>query len=144
MEARLNELERRLAAAEQDARQARRQVRRLTYVLAAGAVLLLVAAVARPGDTQAIRVTKVKAPFQVVDSAGRLLLLVENSHPGPHLQLFDSAGRACVELGMGTKGGGRLDVVNRAGKPVVRLGSTDAGGKLEVMAPTGKPLFVKP
>jgi len=110
MDERLEGIERRLEAAERAARGWR------IASAAAGAGALL--ALASPAVTQggAIRVTKVNAPFQVVDPSGRLLLMVESGRPGPYLQLYGTAGKPIVTLGTGNTGGGRLEVYDRTGK----------------------------
>lgn len=129
MEQKFAELERRLEIAERRAAGAERQVRSLRMAGIAVLVGTAALAVVRPGITQergkspaasnkAIKVTKVTAPFQVVDQSGKMIMMVESGRPGPYLHLFDSAGRAVVVLGNGDKGGGKINIIDRAGKPV--------------------------
>lgn len=120
---------------------------RLTQGLCLAACLLALVGWAAPGlsQGQTLKVTKVSAPFQVVDSSGRLLMIVESGKPGPYLQLFDSAGRPSVVAGMGERGGGSLQVSDRTGKPgVVLAAEAKAGGSLKVLDGNGKPIFAKP
>ena len=126
MDQRFEELERRLEIAELRAAGAERQVRSLRMAGLAVLVGATALAVVRPGISQekkatsskAIKVTKVTAPFQVVDGSGKLIMMVESGKPGPYLHLFDSAGKPVVVLANGDKGGGKLDVFDRTGKAV--------------------------
>lgn len=127
MDQRFEELERRLEIAEQRAAGAERQVRSLRLAGVAVLVGVTALAVVRPGISQekgkaasskAIKVTKVTAPFQVVDQSGKLIMMVESGKPGPYLHLFDSAGKPAVALANGDKGGGKVDVFDRTGKAV--------------------------
>jgi hypothetical protein len=63
-----------------------------------------------------LKVTKVTAPFQVVDSSGRLMFMVQNGRPGPEVQVFGSAGRPVVVFGSDQKGGGGITLTDRNGK----------------------------
>jgi len=123
MEERLKSLEQRMLAAEARAAAAEqtvRSLRRWGLVATAGAATL--AGIAYPrgaavAQNKPIKVTKVTAPFQVVDGRGRILMMVESGKPGPYLQVYDTAGKPVAVLGMGMRGGGHISLLDRAGKP---------------------------
>lgn len=128
MEDRLNELERRLEAAERRTLLAEQRLRRLVAgtlglgVLTGGLVFWQNGAIAqapKPAKTTPLKVTKVTAPLQVVDQNGAVLLMVESARPGPRLQLYGSTGRPIAELGMTMQGGGQVTVYDRTGKATV-------------------------
>lgn len=122
MEDRLLELERRLEVAEERASASEKRLKRLiagglvSGVLIGGLALWQGSAVAQ---SKPLKVTKVTAPLQVVDSSGAIMLMVESAKPGPRLQLYGSTGRPIAELGMTMQGGGQVTVYDRTGKPSV-------------------------
>ena len=125
MEDRWVELERRIAVAEARAERAERWVRMMGRT-AIAAVLGLSGSSAlgssyakppAPAPSTPLKVSKMTAPFEVVDPSGRVLMIVENASPGPRLQLYGSTGKPVVTLGSSTKGGGALTVTDRMGKP---------------------------
>lgn len=125
MEDRLQELECRIAAAEARAERAERRVR--TMGRAAVAAVLGLAGLSAlgisyakppaPAPTAPLKVSKMTAPFEVVDPSGRVLMIVENASPGPRLQVYGSTGKPVITLGSSMKGGGALTVTDRMGKP---------------------------
>src|SRR5262245_50666191 len=98
MEARLNEIERRLAVAE-----CRGRAMFLIGLVALAGALTLVAA--RPAVTQSAGST-VQAPFRVTDPRGRTILEVSIAGSESALRMFDSRGRGQVRLFTGSQGGG--------------------------------------
>lgn len=119
----------RIRGLERRVEQSERAVRRLQFsIMGLGLVTVLVWAAPAVSQGGARKVTRVSAPFQVVDTSGRLLMMVETGKPGPFLQLYDSAGGPSVVLGMGERGGGSLQVYERAGKPGVSLAAAPGGG----------------
>ena len=124
MEDRITALELRLEAAEQRAVHAERRTKHTVRCIAFLAAITGVVAFgwSRAGAAPEkpavpLKISKVTAPFEVVDSSGRLLMIVENASPAPHLQLFGNNGRPVVTLGSGMNGGGKITISDRAGKP---------------------------
>jgi hypothetical protein len=152
VEARLHELERRLARAE-------RQVR----VLRGGALLALMGMMAlaatRTATTQGEGST-VRAPFSVVDARGSRLVSIEAEMGAPVLRLHHPAGRAVATLrvdgdaarfdllgpdersrvwmGIDTQGG-FVHLHNGAGQHVATFGSDADGGILAIRDRASRP-----
>jgi hypothetical protein len=103
VETRLLEMERRVA-------HAARQVR----LLYGGVLLVLITVVAlstaRPAITQGTGST-VKAPFRVVDAAGRTIVQVDAAPDGALLSLYSSRGLWVAKLYATGEGYGRLEIV---------------------------------
>src|SRR5262245_10592894 len=128
MDERLAELERRLARVERRERATRW-----------GALVAVVAALAlgaqRPAVTQAFANT-VKAPFHVIDAAGKPLVAVTGGQAGGRLLLHDALGVPVASLY--TDGdGGNLAIRNKQGRDVAMLAGP-RGGIIDVRDPDGK------
>lgn len=160
MEDRLTSLESRLSRAEREVK-----VLRAAGIAVAAAAALFV--FARPAATQG-QATVVKAPFQVVDAAGKAIIEVDaDPGEGRRLRLMGSKGELLAHVGDAGDGGeittfgangmasagllagtndARLYLIGKTGRRAdVVLGTTAAkGGSLTVVDQTGKPLLKKP
>jgi hypothetical protein len=115
MEQKLHELERRLQKAEAEVRLTRRLL-----LAALAAVVTLV--VAGPGVSRAsaARPTRLKAPVEVVDTRGRLMMRVSEDDFGPTLRVYRPGGQPGVRV-VATPNGGTIDVNDGSGRPVAQL-----------------------
>ncbi len=152
----LTELEHRLAIAEREVEKTRAQVRVLQEqdrrhsrrwrdgVLGLVAVSSMVFAVTRAINTEAQgagpQVLTVKAPFQVVDAGGKVILRAEVRAGKPELTIGDLASGGTT-LGVGASGAGFVQVRTSAGNDGVALGQYK-GAKMGVslLRPDGQTL----
>jgi hypothetical protein len=104
---------------------------------ALGVVAALLAG-ARPAITQDAGTT-VKAPFTVVNAAGKRVLFVDSDNEGPFLRLFNSSEQTAI-IAWADKDGGNMALKNAAGKNITELlsRSDGAGGNLRVLDKEGK------
>lgn len=117
---RLKDLERRLARAE-----SRERAMRWIGIVSLLCVLALL--IAKPAVTQT-KGNVVKAPFQVVDGRGKVVLEVDVDEQWPRLRLFNLAGQPVVTL-YDSQGGG-LDLYDREKRLSVGLHATSEGGRV--------------
>ena len=160
MDVRFDEIERRLARAEREVRLLR----------AAGLVVLVAGmlfAVARPAATQG-QGTNVKAPFRVVDAAGKSIVEVDaDPGEGRRLRLLGANGELLAHVGDSGDGGeitaygangaasatllggskdAALSITGKTGRKadVLLRASAAKGGSLTISDQTGKALLKKP
>src|SRR5690348_424538 len=108
MEHRLIELERRVHRAEREVR----MLRTAGLATVAAAVLF---AVARPAATQG-QTTVVKAPFKVVDAAGKAIIEVDaDPGEGRRLRLMGSNGELLAHVGESGAGGAEIAAYGETG-----------------------------
>jgi hypothetical protein len=74
---------------------------------------------------------RVRAPLQVEDAAGRLILEVDAGDRGPVLRLFRTAGQTVTLLGA-LQDGGELSICHHEEPPIAALGSSHGNGILEI------------
>ncbi len=122
MDDRLKDLEWRLARAE-----GRERAMRWVGIISLLCVLALL--IAKPAVTQT-KGNVVKAPFQVVDARGKVVLEVDVDEQWPRLRLFNLAGQPVVTL-YDSQGGG-LDLYDKEKRLSVGLHATSQGGEIGI------------
>lgn len=135
----IEEIERRLARAE-------RQLR--AFRLGAFAAVLLAVTVRTVGSSwarlasqkapSATANTVLRAPVQVVDASGRVLLSVENSGSRTNVTVSPGDGSLAVRITADRDSGGSVNVLNSASAPVASLGRTAKSGTLFITDIEGK------
>lgn len=134
---RMQQLEKRLEALEQDASRWRGAASR--YRLAAAFLLMVVLAgaglAASAGDDLADVIRA--ARLEIVDADGNLVLAAGSSHRGGQLDLWDNTGRNSLRLAVNDHGGD-LAIWNRDGFNVYGAFATETGGETSVWNATGK------
>ena len=134
---RMQRLEKRLEALEQDAHRWRRTASR--YRLAAALMLMIVlggaglAASAGGEIADVIRATR----LEIVDAEGNLVLAAGSSHRGGQLDLWDNTGRNSLRLAVNDQGGD-MAIWNSQGFNVYGAFATEAGGESSVWNAQGK------
>lgn len=121
MEARLAALEQRLARAERQAQ----VLRALGLAALATAVAVLAVSPASPQNNG----TVLKAPFRVVDAAGKDLLRVDAGPHGAVLRLFGSQGATIAEIRATSPGSGSFVLAEPGVKLLTEKAQKILGGK---------------
>jgi hypothetical protein len=133
-----NSIERRIAHLERENLRLSRRVGLHSRLAALLGLVALVSGLAGAAVSQGIPLVLQTKRLELLNDAGKVVLLATASIGGGELELYDAVGRQVIRLSSPT-GGGALELLDDRGQPVLSALATSAGAVIKTASARGEP-----